>query len=417
MFTHQKPDFCSNVPSNENLTGGTMDEKEMSVQARYECLSALQDTYLRSGRIAKSAMLDWLKTATGLNRKYTITCLNDPRLGRHKRSHERGREYGPDVVEALRTIAHALNWICAERLTPGLVKTAMHMTAHGELEISPEVLAKLSRISIASVGRILPQLRPQRQFPRAYPGRPPETAAQRAVPVSVIPWNITEPGHFEMDLVHHGVPDEDGRLVCTIQFIDVLTGWSERFGIMGSGFDAVYGAILSFKDHCPIPVREVHSDNGSEFVNRALISALGPEHLCVTQTRGRPGYHNDNRFVEQKNSSLVRAYLGSTPLHTHEQLDALQSLYQDMWIYYNLFQPVLRQIQRSATIGSDGIVHVRRTHDIARTPFDRLLQARPPISRATREGLQDLMDRTSLMSLRDRIYEQVRQITGNNDKA
>ncbi len=220
-----------------------------------------------------------------------------------------------------------------------------------------------------------------------------------------------------MDLVHHGVPDEDGRLVCTIQFIDVLTGWSERFGIMGSGFDAVYGAILSFKDHCPIPVREVHSDNGSEFVNRALISALGPEHLCVTQTRGRPGYHNDNRFVEQKNSSLVRAYLGSTPLHTHEQLDALQSLYQDMWIYYNLFQPVLRQIQRSATIGSDGIVHVRRTHDIARTPFDRLLQARPPISRATREGLQDLMDRTSLMSLRDRIHEQVRQITGNNDKA
>jgi hypothetical protein len=388
-----------------------MDEKEMSVQARYECLLALQQTYLKSGRIGKSAMLDWLKPATGLNRKYTIMCLNDPGLGRHKRSRERGREYGPDVVQAIGTIAYSLNWICAERLTPGLVKTAMHLIAHRELEATPEVLTKLSQISIASVGRILHQFRPQRQFPRAYPGRPPETAAQRAIPVSVIPWNITEPGHFEMDLVHHGVPDECGNLVCTIQFIDVLTGWSERFGIMGFGFDVIYGAILSFKEHCPIPIREVHSDNGSEFVNRALISALGPEHLCLTQTRGRPGYHNDNRFVEQKNSSLVRAYLGSAPLHTHQQLIALQALYEDMWIYYNLFQPVLRQNHRSASIGSDGIVHVRRTHDTARTPFERLLEAQPPISREKRERLQDLIDRTSLMVLRHRIYEQVAGIT------
>ena len=78
-----------------------------------------------------------------------------------------------------------------------------------------------------------------------------------------------------------------------------------------------------------------------------------------------------------------------------------------MWIYYNLFQPVLRQHGRTAAIGSDGIVRIRRSQDVARTPFDRLQEAEPPISRAKRERLQALIDRTSLMALKRRIDEQV----------
>jgi transposase InsO family protein len=385
-----------------------MDEKTMSVKTRYECLLSLQAAYLQASYAEKVAMLNVLRAETRLNRKYIITCLNDPSLGRHiRRNRKRGREYGPDVAEAIGIITHALGWICAERLKPTLLRTALHMIAHAELEASPDVLQKLDRISVATIARILKEVRPANRLPRAYPGRPPDTAAQRAVPVSVIPWDIPEPGHFEMDLVHHGVTDPQGHLVCTIQFIDVLTGWSERFGIMGTSSDAIYQAILSFECHCPIPIREVHSDNGSEFINRALIAALGPDRLCLTQTRGRPGYHNDNRFVEQKNSSLVRAYLGSTPLHTREQLKCLQALYHDMWIYYNLFQPVLRQDGRTAATGSDGIVRIRRSQDVARTPFDRLLEAEPPISRAKRERLQALMDRTCLMALKRRIDEQV----------
>lgn len=379
----------------------------MSLQARYECLLAVQENYLRADRAGKAAILDCLRTATGLNRKYMIARLNDPVLGRHKRRRERGCEYGPDVVEAIGVIACALGWICAERLKPALWSTAMHLIAHGELEASEAVLWKLSSISVATLARILKGIRPADRLPRAYPGRRSETAAQRAVQVSVIPWDIPEAGHFEMDLVHHGVPDERSRLVCTIQFIDVLTGWSERFAIMGTGFDAIYQAILAFKRHCPFAIREVHSDNGSEFINQALIVALGSEQLCLTQTRGRPGYHNDNRFVEQKNNSLVRAYVGSTPLHTHEQLRGLQSLYDDMWIYYNLFQPVLRQTRRTAALGSDGIVHIRRSQDVARTPFERLLESKPPINRATRERLEHLIHDTSLMALKSRIDQQV----------
>ena len=144
--------------------------------------------------------------------------------------------------------------------------------------------------------------------------------------MGIIPWQEPQPDHFQVDLVHHGTPDLHGNLICTIQFIDVLTGWSERFAMMGYTFDAVWKAILAFRERCPIPVRQIHSDNGSEFINHALIAAFGQDLAGVVQSRGRPGCHNDNRFVEQKNSSLVRAYLGDTPFHTYAQLRALNAL-------------------------------------------------------------------------------------------
>ncbi|MCJ7551894.1 MAG: hypothetical protein MUQ30_19670 [Anaerolineae bacterium] len=392
-----------------------MVEETMSMSARYEYLRAMRDVYLRADRKEKKSILTHIKSATQYNRKYIITCLNDPDLQRHTRSRERGRKYGVDVAQAIGSLADALDWVCAERLQPALAKTARHMTAHDELNVSAAVLDKLEHISIATVARILKEIRPVERLPRAYSGRPPDTSAQRAVPVSIIAWDVPEPGHFEMDLVHHGVPDQHGRLICTIQFIDVLTGWSERFAIMGTGFDAIYDAIQAFRRRCPIPIREVHSDNGSEFINNALIAALGDEHLSLTQTRGRPGCHNDNRFVEQKNNSLVRAYLGSTPFHTPDELHRLQRLYDDMWVYYNLFQPVLRQTERTAATGADGIVRIRRSQDSARTPFDRLLEAKPPISRETQAYLKTQMDSTPLLALKRRIHQRIAELRAPAD--
>jgi hypothetical protein len=53
-------------------------------------------------------------------------------------------------------------------------------------------------------------------------------------------------------------------------------------------------------------------------------------------SRSRAFRKNDNPFVEQKNSSLVRAYLGFDRLATVKQTNLLNLLYEKMWIYYNL---------------------------------------------------------------------------------
>ena len=71
-------------------------------------------------------------------------------------------------------MAESLDYICAERLTPALAPTARLLVAHGELTVSEAVFEKLSRISIATVGRILRRLR---QGERRLPRRGPERAA------------------------------------------------------------------------------------------------------------------------------------------------------------------------------------------------------------------------------------------------
>jgi hypothetical protein len=390
-----------------------MAERKMSINSRFEYLQAMQERYrVAADRKAKSALLDEMESLTHLGRKHLIALMNSPDLRRRKRDRERQRIYDAEVAAAVKIVADSLDWICPERLQPTLRRTTEHLIADGEMEASPAVLDKLERISVATLGRVLRRVRsttPDR-LPRAYPGRRAETSAQQAVPISVIPWDEPEPGHFEVDLVHHGVPDADGKLVCTMQFVDVLTGWSERFAIMGFAFDAVWDAIQAFRHHCPIPARELHSDNGSEFINSALIACFGQELLDTAQTRGRPGYHNDNRFVEQKNCSLVRAYLGSLPLHTPPQRRALAQLYEQMWLYYNFFQPVLRQIERTAVTGPDGITRIRRKQDRARTPLERLLEAKPTISRETKEQLLALYDRTNPLALKRSIHAQIRAL-------
>ena len=99
---------------------------------------------------------------------------------------------------------------------------------------------------------------------------------------------------------------------------------------MGCTFQAIWQAMQNFRERCPIPVRELRSYHGNEFINHALIAAVGQDLVGIAQTRGRPGYHNDNRFVEQKNSSLVRAYVATLPLYTAAELRALNALYEDM---------------------------------------------------------------------------------------
>ena len=86
----------------------------------------------------------------------------------------------------------------------------------------------------------------------------------------------------------------------------------------------------------------------SEFMTQAFVRDFGQVLVHSRITRGHAGFKNDNRFVEQKNSSLIRAYLGHMPLHTAQQRTLLDQLYEQMGCYYNLFQPVVRQTSRHA---------------------------------------------------------------------
>lgn len=120
-------------------------------------------------------------------------------------------------------------------------------------------------------------------------------------------------------------------------------------------------------------------------------------------SRSRPYQKNDNRNVEQKNSTQVRAFLGYDRLDTVEQTQVLNVLYDKMWLYYNFFQPVMHMTAKVVTPIKGRHPKIKRTHDAAKTPFDRLCLTNT-ISDADRQKLQQLRAQTNPRRLRQEIY-------------
>ena len=369
------------------------DAERMTVDERRKCLKRMQSRYLGGTREERSRLLDELVVLTGLHRKSVVRLLKGPNLERQRRRQQRGRVYGAAVDDALRVIWESLDYVCAERMTPALVATAEQLARHGELAVTDELLEQLGRISRASVQRRLSRLG---QDTMRLPQRGPERANKlaREIPMRRIPWDTTEPGHFEVDLVHHSGPSSSGEFVHTFQMIDVATGWSERVAILGRGQRAMEVGTRQILERLPFRVKELHPDNGPEFLNNHLVRIWGEEITGLTLTSSRPYQKNDNRFVEQKNNTLVRAYLGQARLDTAEQCAALNALYDQLWIFYNLFQPVLHLVEKT----HDG-TRVRRRWDTAQTPFARLL-ATDILDPGARARLERLYAETNPRALR-----------------
>ena len=126
----------------------------------------------------------------------------------------------------------------------------------------------------------------------------------------------------------------------------------------------------------------------------------------MTLSRSRPYQKNDNRFVEQKNASLVRAFLGQVRLDSVEQTAALNALYDQMWLYYNLFQPVLRLREKALT--ADRII---RRWDTAQPPLERLL-ATKTVTEEQCQRLAHLHTTVNPRALRQQIYHDLARLLG-----
>ncbi|MBN1121253.1 MAG: hypothetical protein JXJ17_09245 [Anaerolineae bacterium] len=108
--------------------------------------------------------------------------------------------------------------------------------------------------------------------------------------------------------------------------------------------------------------------------------------------------------MEQKNATLIRAYLGYDRLDTVAQTLCLNRLYELMGLYYNLFQPVMRLTEKTVVSTPDGrFVRGKRRFDTAQTPFDRL-SASGILSSIDQQRLQDLHDTLNPRQLRRDIY-------------
>lgn len=378
----------------------TEDSMTMTINERRKYLTKMQARYQRAKHRDRSQLLTEMEAITGLHRKSLTRLMAQPSLRRKPRSTQRRAVYGPDIRHVVRVVWESLDCICAERLTPQRRMTAQHLAFFGELTLTPTLEIALAQISEATVTRMLAGL--PRAFPR-LPRRGPRQANRvlRAVPMGRLPWQTAMPGSFEVDVVHHSGESTAGEYVHTLQLIDVATGWSERTAIFGRGQAAMEAGFQRVLDRLPFPIQHLHPDNGPEFFNHHLVRFWGEAITGLTLSRSRPYQKNDNRFVEQKNATLVRAYLGHRRLDTVAQCTALDALYTRMGVYDNLFQPVLHLVSKEVSEGK-----VKRRWDDAQTPYQRLA-ATGVLTPTVAAGLAALHAAMNPRRVRQEIYDGV----------
>ena len=123
----------------------------------------------------------------------------------------------------------------------------------------------------------------------------------------------------------------------------------------------------------------------------------------VSRSEANPQYLA-GYLPDQKNDTLVRQYFGDLRFDRPDQLEAMNALYEQMWVYYNLFQPVMHLSGK--TVRDD---KVRRTWDQAQTPYMRL-KATGKLSAEREQQLQTLYEQTNPRHLREEIYRGLAQL-------
>lgn len=193
------------------------------------------------------------------------------------------------MEEVIRVVWESEDYLCAERLTPSVLTVDQQLASFGEVRLTAEIEMQLREISESTVCRLLSRLRRDTpRLPRRGPGQANRLA--REIPMLRIPWQTTEPVHFEVDLLHHSGPATTGEYLYTLQMVDVATGWSERVWVYGRTQRAMERGFRRILDRLPFPIVQLHPDNGPEFVNDHLVRFFGKEIVGLKPSRSRP-YH------------------------------------------------------------------------------------------------------------------------------
>ena len=127
----------------------------------------------------------------------------------------------------------------------------------------------------------------------------------------------------------------------------------------GLGLEAISGVF-------PVPVRGIDSDNYTVFINETLVGYC--EENEIEFTRSRAYRKNDQAWIEQKNGSVIRRFVGHERHSGAVAGQTMAHLYGAMRLYVNYFQPSFQLLTKSRNGGS-----VTKRYSKPATPCDRLL--------------------------------------------
>ena len=376
----------------------------MTRAALSEYAAALRERYLAAGKKEKGSILDEFCRTTDLHRKAAIRLLRGKarRGGPLRRKKGRPVRYGPEVLEPLRQV-----WEVSDRLSGKLLVAVMKdlvgsLERHCELRLTPQLREALCSLSAATIDRRLRRWRkgllrqPRRQASAT-------TGLKAEIPIRTwSEWQDVRPGSVQADLVLHCGESPEGFYLTTLTMVDVASGWTERWPAWGTAMMRVRQAIQRAGMAFPFSLKELHTDNGGEFINQTLHAWCRQHGLRFT--RGRAYRKNDQAWVEQRNWLGVRRSVGYDRYNSQAAFQAFQRLYPLLRLQLNFLRPVRKLVGKRRS-GA----RVTKLYDAPRTPYQRLLEA-GVLDDSTRERLDAELQAINPADLQRRIDSALRRL-------
>jgi hypothetical protein len=343
----------------------------MSPRSKREYLTTIHKRYKAADRKGKRAILDEFCQNCGYHRKHAIRLLN----GIRRRPKANPRKPGkpsiyaiPELIKILENIWLASDMPCGKRLK---VILPAWLPYYGETfgGVNLKVILALKKISATSLDRLLAPAR-RKHKSIALSTTKPGTLLRSHIPVKTGQWEESEPGFLEADTVAHCGTSAAGQFVCTLDAVDIATGWTEQRAVWGTGERDVLEQLKDIEASLPFPLRGLDTDNGHEFLNWHLVKYCQERKEPVLFTRSRAYKKDDNAHIEQKNFTHVRQRTGYDRFDRSIIKDLLNDVYtNELRLFNNFFIPSMKLLEKRRVRSK-----IIKKHDKAKTPYQRILE-------------------------------------------
>ena len=328
----------------------------------------------------KGKVLDELEEQFSVDRKYLVRLLSRRKGGRPKNRSKGGRpsRYG-DVAfqQALRKMWRVTKYMCGRYLKQAMVEWLPAYEEHYGAFV-PDIHERLLSISAATIDRHLKPFKVKHGLTLTRPGG----VLRSEIPIQGNIWDIQQPGFIEVDTAAHCGGSMLGDFVSSLTTVDIASTWTELRAVWGRGSSNVLDALKDIEQNLPFDILGYDPDNGGEVLCWHIIKYFTERKIPVAVTRSRAYNKNDQAHVEQKNSSVVRRFLGYERLGFIELIPLVNHYYRDILCpLINHFFPSHKLKDKQQLQGKR-----KRIYDAPMTPYARLI-ASPFISNSKKDAL------------------------------
>lgn len=338
------------------------------MNTKNEIFSRYLSEYIKATKQRKGEILANVCDTTGMHQKAAIRKFRRLQLKGASKIEKRGRKqmYTPDSIAALKTIWETASEICGELLYP-VISDYVALLRRDNLWVhTKSATDKLFAMSEATVKRKAGGFYKARSWRKGQSTTKP-SGLKEIIPIFTGPWEDLGPGHGQIDTVVHCGHTLLGNMAYSVNYTDVCTLWVSFGAQLNKGQRATRDNLKKIKGNVPFPIKSMHPDTGSEFINWHVKNWVDEEEIDFT--RSRPNRKNDNAYVEQKNGHVIRRFLGYSRIDALEAIEMMGKFYDKLELYINHFIPSRKCIEK-VRAGSK----YKQKYDRGKTPYQRVLE-------------------------------------------